>query len=193
MGLLRGLSQHAAANGGKSIETLGGALVDAGGVSKIYGRAAAFLALGYRTMVLRDDDEQPDLMIEAQFQLDGGELVKWRPGYALEDEIFHGIRAADLDLLLDYAVEIHGNDHVNSNISTISQGTRNLVSVRGDASPENRALLATASRAKKSGWFKQVGWMEHVGREILGPGLVEFQQPCRDQIGSIYDWLAKGS
>lgn len=40
VGLLRGLSQHAAASGGKSIETLGGALVDAGGVSKLYGRAS---------------------------------------------------------------------------------------------------------------------------------------------------------
>ena len=59
--------------------------------------------------------------------------------------------------------------------------------------PENRALLASASRAKKSGWFKQVGWMEHVGREILGPGLAEFQQPGRDQFIRIYDWLAKGS
>ena len=193
VGLLRGLSQYAAANGGKSIETLGGALVDAGGVSKIYGRASAFLALGYRTLVLRDDDEQPDPMIEAQFQLDGGQLVKWRPGYALEDEIFRGIRAADIDRLLDYAVEIHGDDHVNSNISTVSQGAKNLVTVRGDPSEANRALLASASRTKKSGWFKQVGWMEHVGREILGPGLADFQQPGRDQISAIYDWLAQGS
>lgn len=193
VGLLRGLSQHAAANGGKSIETLGGALVDAGGVSKIYGRAAAFLALGYRTMVLRDDDEQPDLMVEADFQLNGGELVKWRPGLALEDELFHGIRAADIDRLLDYAVDIHGDDHVSSKISTISQGSKNLVSARGDTSPANRTLLASASRAKKSGWFKQVGWMEHVGREILGPGLAEFQQPVQDQIRGIFDWLAKDS
>ncbi|WP_394269540.1 ATP-dependent endonuclease [Qipengyuania sp.] len=193
VGLLRGLSQYAAANGGKSIETLGGALVDAGGVSKLYGRATAFLALGYRTMVLRDDDEQPDLMVEAQFQLDGGELVKWRPGFALEDELFHGIREADIDRLLDYAVDVHGDDHVNSKISTISQGSKNLATVRGDASPANRTLLASASRAKKSGWFKQVGWMEHVGREILGPGLAEFQQPGRDQIGGIFEWLAKDS
>lgn len=193
VGLLRGLSQHAAANGGKSIETLGGSLVDAGGVSKLYGRASAFLDLGYRTMVVRDDDEQPDLMDETQFQLDGGELVKWRPGFALEDELFHGIRAADIDRLLDYAVEIHGDDHVNSKISTISQGSKNLASARGDASPENRTLLASASRAKKSGWFKQVGWMEHVGREVLGPGLTDFQQPAQDQIRGIFDWLAKAS
>jgi hypothetical protein len=35
--------------------------------------------------------------------------------------------------------------------------------------------------------------MEHVGREIIGPGLAEFQQPGKDQIGRIYDWLAKDS
>lgn len=193
VGLLRGLSQYLAANGGKSIETLGGSLVDAGGVSKLYGRAAAFLALGYRTMVLRDDDEQPDPMVEADFLVKGGKLVKWRPGFALEDELFHGIRAADIDLLLDYAVDIHGEEHVSSKISTISQGTKNLVTARGDGSAATRTLLASASRAKKSGWFKQVGWMEHVGREILGPGLAEFQQPAQDQIRGIFDWLATDS
>lgn len=192
VGLLRGLSQHRAANGGKSIETLGGALVDAGGVSKIYGRAAAFLALGYRTMVLRDDDEQPDQLMETDFQLKGGKLVKWRPGYALEDELFQGVRAADIDRLLNYAVDIHGDEYVSSNISTISLGAKNLVSARGDASDANRKILGTASRTKKSGWFKQVGWMEHVGREIIGPGFAEFQQPVRDQLGGIFDWLAEG-
>ncbi|MGL3822998.1 ATP-dependent nuclease [Sphingopyxis sp. R3-92] len=192
VGLLRGLSQYGAANGSKSIETLGGALVDSGGVSKIYGRATAFLALGYRTMVLRDDDEQPDPLVEADFLIKGGKLVKWRPGYALEDELFQAIRAPDIDRLLDYAVDIHGDEHVSSKISTISQGAKNLASARGDISTENRALLGTASRAKKSGWFKQVGWMEHVGREILGPGLAELQQPFQDQIRGIYDWLAEG-
>lgn len=192
VGLLRGLSQYRAANGGKSIETLGGALVDAGGVSKIYGRAAAFLALGYRTMVLRDDDEQPDPLVEIDFLLEDGELVKWRSGFALEDELFQGIRAHDIDRLLDYAVDIHGAEHVSNSISTVSQGAKNLASARGDVTAANRALLGRASRFKKSGWFKQVGWMEHVGREILGPGLAEFQQPVQDQIGGIYDWLAKG-
>jgi hypothetical protein len=191
VGLLRGLSQYRGSTGEKSIETLGGALVDAGGVSKIYGRAAAFLALGYRTMVLRDDDEQPDPLAEADFLLEGGELVKWRPGFALEDEIFAGIRAADIDRLLDYAVEVHGDDHVGSQISTKSQGAKNLASARGDASAENRKLLGSASRAKRSGWYKQVGWMEYVGREIVGPGLAEFQQPTRDQINGIFDWLAQ--
>ena len=191
VGLLRGLSQHRAASGAKSVETLGGALVDAGGVSKIYGRAAAFLALGYRTMVLRDDDEQPDAMEEADFLLKGGTLVKWRPGYALEDEIFEAVRAADIDRLLDYAVDVHGEEHVSSKISTISHGAKNLASVRGDASAANRKLLGSTSRAKKSGWYKQVGWMEYVGREIVGPGLAEFQQPARDQINGIFDWLAR--
>ena len=33
--------------------------------------------------------------------------------------------------------------------------------------------------------------MEHVGREILGPGLTEFQQPGKDQISGIFHWLAQ--
>ena len=68
VGLLRGIDIYLARiERGRSLAARGVALVDAGGVSKIYPRAAAFVSLGYRVAVLRDDDAQPPAASEAGF------------------------------------------------------------------------------------------------------------------------------
>ena len=73
VGLLRGIDRFLVSTGlSDSITAKGTALVDAGGVTRLYERAKAFLALGYRVLAFRDDDQQPDGATEASF------LGKWR-------------------------------------------------------------------------------------------------------------------
>lgn len=64
IGLLRGLDLYRLDQGNASLAALGVALVDCGGgePDRPYARAAAFQSLGYRVMVLRDDDKKPTLL-----------------------------------------------------------------------------------------------------------------------------------
>lgn len=66
IGLLRGLDLYRLDQGNASLAALGVALVDCGGgePDRPYARAAAFQSLGYRVMVLRDDDKKPTPAIE---------------------------------------------------------------------------------------------------------------------------------
>jgi len=88
VGLMRGLDQFRTGEGKESISACGVALVDCGGgdPERCFSRGAAFRALGYRTAVLRDDDIEPTEAIEEAFTADGGTVIAWRDGRALEDE-----------------------------------------------------------------------------------------------------------
>jgi hypothetical protein len=87
---MRGLDQFRTDEGKESISACGVALVDCGGgdPDRCFNRGAAFRALGYRTAILRDDDIEPTEAIEEAFTADGGTVIAWRDGRALEDELF---------------------------------------------------------------------------------------------------------
>src|SRR3954463_8044390 len=76
VGFLRGIDQYLVANHlhYTSIFASGSFLVDIGGASKIYSRVDAFITLGYRISVLRDDDVQPDHALEQAFIAQGGNV-----------------------------------------------------------------------------------------------------------------------
>src|SRR5207302_112774 len=78
VGLLRGLDLFRVANGQMPIGSFGVALVDSGGgAGRPFRRAEALRALGYRTAVLRDDDEKPTNEVETAFKNAGGEVIAW--------------------------------------------------------------------------------------------------------------------
>jgi len=88
VGFARGLDLYFSSVGAISLNARGVALVDAGGVTKIYGRASAIQNLGFRTATLRDDDVQPDETDELLFDFAGGTIFKWAAGLALEQAVF---------------------------------------------------------------------------------------------------------
>jgi predicted ATPase len=177
VGLVRGVDQFRTENGKVSIGSLGVALVDSGGAEpeRPIMRAQVFRGLGYRTAVLRDDDQRPALAIEHAFQDVGGRVLAWRDGRTLEDELFLSLTDASLDKLVAYAIELHGEDLLNEHIKSVSRNTKNLAGILFDEgfSHENRAILGRAARTRKAGWFKSVTWMEEVGRVIVGPDFRE--------------------
>ncbi|WP_288483539.1 AAA family ATPase [uncultured Novosphingobium sp.] len=191
-GLMRGLDLYYSGQGTVSLNALGVALVDAGGVSKIYGRANVIAKLGYRTASLRDDDIQPDAMEEQVFQFNNGTVFKWAPGQALEHAIFHGVSDAAVHRLLERAIEIHGDELIAEHISAASQGLVTLATCRGPVSPATRQILAVASKWKKNAWFKTVTWMEEAARDIIAPDMANATAAFQGVVGNIYQWCRGG-
>ncbi|OBR47234.1 ATP-dependent nuclease [Paraburkholderia tropica] len=176
VGLLRGYDQVCATRGWRTLASRGTALVDTGGGTpdKAYGRAEVFRNLGYRVLVLRDDDVKPTPEVEQAFTQRGGTVVTWRQGYALEDELFESAPAPCVMKMLEYAIELHGQERIESHVITASSNATTYASIafqaaRNSLTQESRAILGRASRMKKAGWFKSVSWMEFVAREIVFP------------------------
>jgi putative ATP-dependent endonuclease of the OLD family len=144
VGLVRGLDQYNTAIGEISLSALGVELVDAGGCDHIYSRANAFRSLGYRVTVLRDDDKKPDAAVEAAFIEGAGPIHKWRDGWALEDELFDALPDKAVTALLNYAIQLHGNDLVGDHIKSTSNGKVDLPGCQGKITPAVRAVLAKA-------------------------------------------------
>lgn len=201
VGLIRGIDQHWTATAGKSINAYGAALVDCGGgeADKPYKRAAVFQALSYRAAIVRDSDQQPNEAMENTFIANGGTVVAWQAGRALEDELFMSLTNDGVQKLINRAVELHGDELIDQHIKSVSNNAQTLASIRadvafGDIGPQSRQILGQASRRRKAGWFKSVSWMEGVGRDIVGPDLANSDPAFKTLIPSCgFNSLYKGT
>jgi len=206
IGLLRGLDLFRLDQAGVSLAALGVALVDCGGgePDRPYARAAAFQSLGYRVMVLRDDDKKPTPAIEQAFVQNGGTVVAYRAGRALEragraleDELFGSLTPAACQRLIGYANELHG-DLIVEHLRTVSNNTLTFQQIwdeiqnTGLLSAERRAILGQAARIRKAGWFKQISWMENVARTVVAPDLHLCDQGFRALMDQVFGWAADG-
>ena len=192
VGLLRGMDLHRVSRGEQSLTAAGIALVDAKGIFQVYGRAAAFQALGYRVAVLRDDDEKPKQADEAAFRAKGGVVFKWRDGCALEDELFRCLSDQAVAELLERAVKLLDADLVNDHIRSASDGQHTYAACGSGLSPEIRVTLGKAARSKKDSWFKSVTKMEDVAQDIVFPNLATADEVFRTTISAIEEWIFRG-
>ena len=200
IGLLRGLDLHRVDHGNASLAALGVALVDCGGgePDRPYARAAAFQSLGYRTMVLRDDDKRPTVAVEQAFVQNGGTVVAYRAGRALEDELFDSLTPTACQKLIGYANELHG-DLIVEHLRTVSNNTLTFQQVwdeiqkTGALSAERRTILGQAARIRKAGWFKSISWMEDVARTIVAPDLRLCDPDFRALMDQVFAWAAHGA
>jgi hypothetical protein len=195
VGLIRGMDQHRTASGSVSITAQGTAFLDCGGgdSDRPFARAAAFHSLGYRAVVVRDDDKKPTPAVEAGFIANDGNVIAWRDGRALEDELFLSLTDDSVGKLLDRAIELQSEELVNEHIKSASQNVKDLTAIRTEAlldgfSVESRAILGKAARTKRAGWFKSVTWMEEVARDIVGPDLANADAGFRELVESIFAW-----
>lgn len=189
VGLLRGLDQYSSSAGRPSLHASGVSLVDANGVTRLYSRAEPFRGLSYRVAVLRDDDGQPDANTEANFQANGGTLFKWRPGRALEDELFMCLPDQGVLALLAKAEEFVGPELIDSQIRSLSNGALNLASCRIAVTQQLRTVLAQASKVKNNSWFKNVSRAEEIGRDVVALHLIQSEPGFVAIINGIWGWL----
>lgn len=197
VGFVRGLDQYFEGQGHVSIAAQGVALIDAngGGPDDAYNRATTMRSLGYRTAILRDDDQKPTGEIHQAFIDGGGTVFTWNNNRCLEAELFMSLSENAVSKLIDFAVELRGEDVVDGHIQSRGTNSETLNGIQMQAlfeglSEQARAVLASASSIRKKGWFKQVGWMEQAAREIIGPDLPNADAGFRDAVELIFRWAA---
>lgn len=200
IGLLRGIDLHRVDQGHPSLAALGVGLVDCGGgdADRPYQRAAAFQTLGYRVMVVRDDDKKPTPAIEQDFLDRQGALTAWDEGRALEDELFHSLSVNGCLNLIKFAHELH-ESLIREHIKTASNNAMSVETIWAEAkedkalSPDTRALLGRASRIRKAGWFKSISWMEEAARTVVAPDLAnDGAAAFSAKIDEIFEWASHG-
>lgn len=189
IGLIRGLDLYSEGVGNQSLHAAGVSLVDAKGVSRIYGRARPFSLLGYRVAALRDDDVQPLPGDEAAFIGAGGSSFRWQHGRALEDELFASLNDVAVLALLAKAVDWLGDATVNAQLLNASGNTLGLAQCQAAVTPQSRLVMATASKSKQNDWFKSVSRYEEIGRDIVGPNLQMADAQFRSVIEAIWKWM----
>lgn len=195
VGLMRGLDQHRATLGSTSFYACGTALVDCGGggPNRPFERGDAFQRLGYRVAILRDDDVKPAAASVSAFELSDGEIFSWRNGRALEDELFASLSDASIMKLINFAIELLDRDTIDQHIKSASVGAMSLDDVEAEnvwehLSIATRGILGKASRSKTSPWFKNIGRMERVAREIVAPDLADADPIFRSIIDAAFAW-----
>lgn len=194
VGFIRGVDQCRTERGQDAITAHGASLVDCGGGTPdgFYSRATAFLSLGYRVSVFRDDDKRPAQEVETEFLSNGGEHFVWRSQRALEDELFLSLSDAGVYDLLNRAIELHGKELIDDHIKSASHNALDLSAVCAERyhgiSVESRATLGAASRTRRAGWFKSVTWMEEAARDIVGPDLDDADDEFRELVECIFSW-----
>jgi putative ATP-dependent endonuclease of OLD family len=195
VGLLRGLDQHRIANGETALTALGVGLVDGGGTNT-FKRANAFLSLGYRTAVLRDSDRPILVMAETAFRDSGGTVFAWTQGRALEDELFLSVSNDAVGDLIDKAITLKDETFINENIKSASANAKDLKSIRaelrGTGITDASSQILAAGAKSGAGWFKTVGAMEMVARDIIGPDLGYAAEEFLEKIEAIFEWMQDG-
>ncbi|MFM9852173.1 MAG: hypothetical protein ACKVOJ_05105 [Sphingomonadaceae bacterium] len=122
----------------------------------------------------------------------GGTVTKWEAGRALEQELFHCLVDADVRLLLDKAIELHGADLVDPHIKSASDGSISLYDIQtlsliGGISVQQRDALGMAAKSKAA-WFKSVSAMEAAAFAVIGPGLAAATPDFRQKVNDIFTW-----
>lgn len=133
---------------------------------------------------------QPTPELEATFLDGGGKLVKWRPGRALEDELFLSLPDAAVRGLVERAVELHGEALIDARVRSASKAAFGLDDCRARLDDPTRQALARASRTKQAGWFKSVSWMEDAAADIVGPNMPDAEPGFRALVGELFAWMA---
>jgi hypothetical protein len=178
VGFARGLDQWWGHLGANSFLANGGAYVNAGGGSpdKAFARGTALRKLGYRVLVFIDADKPASAGVAEAYLATGGQLLTWRNGLTLEDELFRHLSLDAIDSLMTKAKELVGAELMNQHIQTRSEGLATLDSVETERlldgySSETRVMLGAASRIRNSGWFKSLTCYQEIALNIVGPSL----------------------
>ncbi|WP_230414002.1 ATP-dependent nuclease [Collimonas silvisoli] len=196
VGFVRGLDQCWTQVNGRSMLAAGTSYVNVGGgePDRCFVRGTALRKLGYRVLVLVDADKPPTPAAVEAFQAMGGEWITWRPGRALEDELFQSLPDVAVDQLLQRAVEWLDEELVAAHIQTQSNGQVTLAHVRAQRQlghaypPDVRQTLGLASRNRKNSWFKSVTKFEALAKEIVGPHLPTTEAGFLALIERLYRW-----
>lgn len=200
IGFVRGIDLFRVEKNGKdSIEAAGVSLLDCDGGSETrpFERAAIFQALGYRVGVFIDNDRPIPEAKAKTFTDNGGTLFHWAEGQSIEDAIICSATHATILDILKTAERVNPDDLelLNSKMKSASGNQLDFENAKsfadlGSLLPEQKAWIAKAAGGKK-GWFKDIGRMESLAREVIGPQFNGFDEPFKTVVKSIVTWATQ--
>lgn len=193
VGLVRGLDMYWVEQKCHSLLSAGAIAVSVGGSfpEKGFERGLALRGLGYKTVVLIDNDKPTNPATIAAHQAAGGRHVQWEAGRATEHELFLSLDHGGVAKLLERAIELHGRQVIGDQVRSRTNGQWTLEAI-GDAAmidgfdPNIRQLLGDV--AHKSGWFKQQGIFEDLARDIVGPRFAQAAESFQQHIRNLFSW-----
>lgn len=203
IGLLRGIDQHRASEGGESAYAAACAFLDSSGGTpeRTLQRAQVFRGLGFETIAFLDSDIELDQDELKKTRDAGVRVFLWADGRALEQAMFVGLSNVAIHELIDLAIELNSEHEVDSSIADVSANKFALDSVReafatdgNTYSEEIREVLGKAAKLSRKGkkgtparkgWFKSITRMEAAGKEVIGPRM----KYCRGDFKSVLDAL----
>lgn len=196
VGFARGMDRWWVHCGATSFLARGGSYVDSGGGSpdQCFTRGEAFLKLGYRVLVFVDADKPVSTVgLVERFVAAGGQYLTWRPGLALEDELFRHSSNDAVHMLLNKADEMVGRELMAEHIKSKSNGQVTLEAIEaerlnGGYTPPSRALLGLAARNNKNGWFKSVSAFQEIAKEVVGPHLANAEPGFVQIVNRLWVW-----
>jgi|TARA_R110002051_G_scaffold308213_1_gene379754 hypothetical protein len=96
--------------------------------------------------------------------------------------------------VIDYAISVHGQGLVDDHIKSASQGAATVENIRAvlysqqqTLTGDQRVVVARAAGGK-NGWFKSVGDMEHVAKEILAPNFAGVTEGFKARVNNLLIW-----
>lgn len=189
VGLIRGLDHFRTTQGKISISANGVTFIDGGGSDKFLKRAITFQQLGYNTAILCDNDVQLDKTSCDKYTSLGGTWYYWDTGLCLEQQIINDFDDNSILALLKLAVDINGEEYINSNLLTLSAGTHNLTTLQIlPIDPSKKNLIAQSAKTR-NGWFKSVSKMEKLSAEIIGPQFYLYpQKKLNTVLTLLFEW-----
>lgn len=190
VGLVRGLDHFWVDQQQNPFALEGVAVTDGGGIPAAAARAAAFARLGYRTLLLMDDDRPLAPAERLPAELAGVRIISWGNGQATEDALFSQLGWLDVLGLLAIAEQIWGEARLNESLRSYSNGQFDLAACRAQDLPAHRAILART--AKGQDWFKRIDFGERVGQEIVGPGWERAGPSVKAVVSAIWQWTRGG-
>ncbi|MGV8400902.1 ATP-dependent nuclease [Pseudomonas aeruginosa] len=196
VGFVRGLDQCWTQANGRSMLAAGTSYVNVGGgePDRCFVRGKALRKLGYRVLVLVDSDKPPTAQVVQEFEGMGGEWITWRPGRALEDELFLSLPDQAIDQLIQRAIAWHDEELIASHIQTQTNGQVTLAHIQaqrqqGHPYPDDvRQALGLASRNRRNSWFKSVTKFESLAKDLVGPQLGASEPGFLGLIERLYRW-----
>lgn len=197
IGFVRGIDLYMIEEvGNESIDAAGVSLLDCDGGSETrpFERAASFQSLGYRVGIFIDNDRPIPEAETKDFLARGGTLFHWGASQSIEDAIICSATDTAVLAILE-AAELsspEGPGFLDDRMKTASDGMLDFAGAKiladvGCLTPQNKTWIAKAAGGKR-GWFKDVGRMETLAREVIGPRADEFDEPFTDVVNAILGW-----
>lgn len=188
VGLVRGIDQYRTTQGQLSITANAFSWIDGGGGDKFLKKAIVFKNMGYVTTMLCDNDVPLDQNEINKYHKSGGFSYWWETGNCLEQQMFNDLDEESIKKLIDIAIEIYGEEFINSNISSASGGKYKISDLKSNFGTDKRILLASITK-KKNGWFKSVTHMEAVAANVIGPQLHKTSK-LNEILNNLFNWAS---